>query len=352
MNDLDLITDLRPEMPLAGPDQLAHARAQVMAAVAAEPRAPRAAVAGPRQRRVAGTAPSRWPRRLAMSAVGASAVAAGVAVALVAGSASAPPGGRPSGRPSGASFSHPGSSGRHVQPATLAAAQWLSSAATATRQQAFVVPRPDQYVFTETVGPPNGTGKSRMWHSVDGSRTGLEEPAGLLPGPLPPCTVAQAQAAQVKGGCALKAGYLPQMPASPQAMLDYLTGVGVAFTVAPPLTAIVLGKDLSGVFPDVYLSPAQRAGMFQLMAQTPGFTLVRHAVDALGRSGVGIAWQDTGLTMMIIFNRQTYGYMGENILLRADARWQPFEALVTMKIVNKLPPHEPFNPQNPNSSDH
>jgi hypothetical protein len=109
---------------------------------------------------------------------------AGVAIALAAGSASAPP----SGRPTGASSSHPGSSGRPVQPAKLAAAQWLSSAATATRRQAFVAPRPDQYVYTEMVGPPNGTGKSRMWHSVDGSRTGLEEPAGLLPGPLPPCS--------------------------------------------------------------------------------------------------------------------------------------------------------------------
>jgi hypothetical protein len=282
-----------------------------------------------------------------MSAVGASAVAAGVAIALVVGPASAPSAGRPSGAPS----AHPRSSGRPTQRAALTAAQWLSSAATATRQQAFVVPRPDQYVYTETVGPPNGTGKSQMWHSVDGSRPGLEEPAGLLPGPLPPCTVAQAEAAQVKGGCALKAGYLPQMPASPQAMLDYLAGVGVAFKAAPPLTAIVLGKDLSGVFPAVYLTPAQRAGMFQLMAQTTGFTLVRHAIDALGRSGVGIAWQDAGFTMMIIFNPRTHGYMGENIR-PADRHWQPFEALVTMKIVSKLPPHQPFNPSNPNSSDH
>jgi len=47
MNDLDLITELRPEMPLAGPDQLAHARARVMAVVAAQPRAPRSAAAGP-----------------------------------------------------------------------------------------------------------------------------------------------------------------------------------------------------------------------------------------------------------------------------------------------------------------
>jgi hypothetical protein len=43
MNDLDLITGLRPEMPLAGPDQLAHARGRVMAAVAAESRAARTA---------------------------------------------------------------------------------------------------------------------------------------------------------------------------------------------------------------------------------------------------------------------------------------------------------------------
>jgi hypothetical protein len=87
------------------------------------------------------------------------------------------------------------------------------------------------------------------------------------------------------------------------------------------------------------------------MAQTPGFKLVRHAVDALGRSGVGIAWHDAGLTMVIIFNPQTYGYMGES-MLRAGGHWQPFAALVTMKIVSKLPPHQPFDPSNPNSSDH
>jgi hypothetical protein len=339
MNDLDLITELRPEMPLAGPDQLARARGRVMAAVASQPRAPRPVAAEPHRRRAAGVARGRW---LAMSAVGASAVAAGVAIALVVGPASVPSAGRPSGAPS----AHPGPSGRQVQPATLAA-QWLSSAATATRQQAFVAPRPDQYVYTETVGRPNGTAKSQTWQSVDGSRAGLEEPAGLLPGRLPTCTVAQTEA----GTCALKAAYLPQMPASPQAMLDYLASVGVAFKIAPPLTAIVLGKDLSGVFPAMYLTPAQRAGMFQLMAQTPGFTLVRHAIDALGRSGVGIAWQDVGFTMMIIFNPQTHGYMGENIR-PADGRWQPSEALVTMKIVSKLPPHQPFNPSNPNSSDH
>jgi hypothetical protein len=335
MNDLDLITGLRPEMPLAGPDQLGHARARVMAEVAAEPRAPRLAAA-----------PGRWPRRLAMSTVGVSAVVAGVAIALVAGSASAPSAGPPSVAPS----SHSGPSGQHTQAAALTAAQWLSSAATATRQQAFVVPRPDQYVYTETVGPPGGAGKSRAWYSVDGSRAGLEEPAGLLPGPLPPCTAAQAEAAQVAGGCALKAAYLPQMPTSPQAMLDYLTRVGVTVKAAPPLTAVVLGKDLSGLLTDLYLTPAQRTAMFQLMARTPGFTLVRNAADALGRSGVGIAWQDAGITMMLIFNPRTYGYLGEN--LHVHGRWKPFEALVTMKIVSKLPPHQPFNSRNPNSSDH
>ncbi len=339
MNDLDLITELRPEMPLAGPAQLAHARERVMAAVASEPRAPRLVAAGPHRRRAAAADPGRWPRRLAMSAVAASAVAAGVAIALVLGSASAPPAGRPSGAPS----SHPGSSGLQTLPARLTAAQWLSSAATATRQQAFVVPRPDQYVYTEGAGP-YGTGKSRTWQSVDGSRAGLNEPAGLLPGRLPPCTVAQTEA----GTCALKAAYLPQMPARPQAMFDYLTRLGGP---APPLTAIVLGKDLAGLLPALYLTPAQRAGMFQLMAQTPGFRLVRHAVDALGRSGVGIAWQDAGLTMVIIFNPQTYSYMGES-LLRAGGHWQPFTALVRMKIVSKLPPHQPFDPSNPSSSDH
>src|SRR5260370_35874316 len=104
------------------------------------------------------------------------------------------------------------------------------------------------------------------------------------------------------------------MPASPRAMFDYLTRLGVAFRPAPPLTAIVLGKDLAGLLPALYLTPAQRAGVFQLMAQTPGFRLVRHAVDALGRSGAGIAWQDSDLTMGIIVIPQTHRNLGDGVL--------------------------------------
>jgi hypothetical protein len=47
----------------------------------------------------------------------------------------------------------------------------------------------------------------------------------------------------------------------------------------------------------------------------------------------------------------TYTYMGLNVR-RPDGHWRPLAALVTMKIVDKLPPYEPFNPSNPNSSDH
>lgn len=61
-----------------------------------------------------------------------------------------------------------------------------------------------------------------------------------------------------------------------------------------------------------YLSSGQRAALYELMADTPGFAAVPHAADIIGRPGIGIAWQAPGGSgrNMIIFDATTYAELG------------------------------------------
>lgn len=324
MNDIDLVTGLRPAAPLPEPDQLAPARGRLAAAMAAETHgACGASIAGRRPT----SAPGGRPRRLALWAVGGSAVAAAAVATLVVTSAPAAAPARP--RPAGHS----------TLPATLTAAQWLKSAAAAARKHSAVVPRPDQYVYTETEGPHGGS-RYQIWLSVDGTRPGLVEPVGQSPIPMTPCTVAQTEDRR----CSLEQGYLPDLPSSPSALFAFLVKIGWASPGPPPKpipnwAANDLGKNIVTLLQDEYLTPAQRGGLFELMAQTPGFTLVRHAIDAIGRAGVGIAWTYLGLTNTIIFDQTTYAFLGDT--LAYAGRTEYTDALITQAIVDKLPPPAP-----------
>lgn len=120
-------------------------------------------------------------------------------------------------------------------------------------------------------------------------------------------------------GCAEEAGYLQSMPTSPRALLAWLGEIGaVDPTEAPPYLANI-GKAVEEIMPYTYLLPAQQAALFQLMAQTPGFTMIPEIRDQAGRTGVGIAWNSKiraqGVTINygggpIIFNPKTYAFMG------------------------------------------
>jgi len=344
MNDLDLITDLRPEVPLADAAELAAARQQVMAAVTAgDPNPSGIPTAGKRLR------PS-W--RVALAGATAAA-ASGIAVALLV--SSAVPSRGPSialnhprpGRPTAAT-AHPH---RIVVPATLTAAQFLNSAAAAMAHRTGVPPRPGQYVYSENVTP--GSGWSKEWLSANGAEPGLmEDSTSPPPGYAftePPCTVAQAEAT----GCYVAAGYLPGLPVQPSAVLAYLAEVHLA-AASPPYPdepphwmANDLGKAVGQLMATTYLLPAQQSAIFGLLAQTPGFQIVRSADDPIGRPGVGIYWSYQGAGAMIIFDPATYAFLGygtwpansQPVLTGQNVTAPDGSALTAMAIVNALPPH-------------
>jgi hypothetical protein len=351
MNDLELIATLAPDTPLANAEYLAHARARLTAEAAERGTAVATHDVGGHAR----------PLRLAVTGV-AVAAAAAVAIALALSS------GLPA-RPSATNNSQPSlsrstggtsaGSTHAALPATLTAAQFLRRGAAALRDQVAVLPRPDQYIYAETEGP-HGSSKYQIWQSADGTRPGLVEPAGglaipwaggttrpelvepargIVAIPISPCTVAHAEA----GRCSLAAGYLPQMPTSRSALFAFLVKIGDA-TAGPSPKPIPnwatnnLAKSVVSLLQDEYLSPAQQASLFELMAHASGIKLVRHAVDALGRSGVGVTWRYEGTTNELVLDPSTYAYLGYGTVWHG--RSQPQEALVTKKIVDKLPHYQ------------
>jgi hypothetical protein len=319
MSDLSLVRDLAPEAPLASPAELTAARSRLAEAIVAE-RAPgaapepsspglsargRAAARGRRARR-GRHAPAA--RRIVL--IAAVAAAAAGATTLVAGPWRDSV---PASRPPAAASRPPTAASEPPAAVKLAAAPFFRQAATVVGRQHVAVPGPDQFVYTETRGADRGP--SRQWLSAAGNKAGLVQNAGQRAFRSPPCTVAQAQGASK---CDEQAGYLPSMPTDPDKLLAYLVKVGIAdpppgpgASQGPAWEANDLGKALDYLMQTTYLLPAQQAALFELMAKTPGYTVVPGARDAIGRTGVAVRWTYNGAPAEIILNPVSYAYLGD-----------------------------------------
>lgn len=322
MNDLDLLWELAQETPLPDPAELGTARAQLVAAITVDPEAGRSTrgACPPVQRH---DRRSYRRRRMALIAVAAAATSAVVASLLVT------LGGTPV---------------SNARPRVdAAAARVLHRAALAALQIQAGAPRPDQFIYTKI---ENGNGSLyQSWLSANGTRTGLIRGAGGGPGPIyvPGCrggrqlrVQARAAAGGTPGGqsCVPQPAYFPGMPASLRALRSYLERTR---DVRPGSPAYLndFGKTVDELLSQAYLSSGQRAAVYDLMAQTPGFTLVPHAADGIGRPGVGIAWPGPGGVgkTMIIFNPKTYAELGVTTWDAAGEKGTG--ALLKLAIVNK-----------------
>jgi hypothetical protein len=351
MTDLDVVRELRPEIPLPALGSLGPARERLLAAIAAERAAARPAGAAPapggtpeagRGPAIApAPAPARTPRppgrprwgarrRLALAGLAIS-VAAGAALLVTTRGPAAP---------------------ALVPPRIDAvSAHVLALAAAAARQQPGGPPRPDQFLYHAI--RERGGHLYQSWLSVDGTRTGLVRGIGggtwaYLPGCRDGWEHLDAPA--IRGGtdgrqrCSPIPAYLPGLPTSAGAMRGYLQRtqqVTLGDTVAE---VDMLGHDIDDLLGTTYLTPRQLAAMYDFMASTPGFTVVPDAVDAVGRHGVGIRWQVSdgqaiapGDTAMIIFNPRTGAYMGDRTTYLGESpRNYSGDAVVKLAIVNRI----------------
>jgi hypothetical protein len=124
------------------------------------------------------------------------------------------------------------------------------------------------------------------------------------------------------------------MPTSPRPLRSYLKKT---WAIKPGNTGYLndFGKTVDELLSRAYLTSGQRAALYELMAQTPGFTLVPHAADGIGRPGIGVSWSlpTGGGTTLIIFNPKTDAELG--ITTWGAAGQKGTAALLALDVVNE-----------------
>jgi hypothetical protein len=273
-----------------------------------------ATTAHPRARRSA-----RRPRPLLLTGAASAALAAGLAAALIVtpGTARAP-----------------GAGGRPAFGSAATATAVLRNAALAALAGPAATPGPDQFVYskvyTDEVGWP-APQVVQTWLSVGGTRVGLQsQTGGAAPGTTPEQACRNGRVFPLSR--ALKthrferprglhlhctpadlAAYQPGMPTRPAALRAWLDrenhlrpgdAIGLIWVTEP-----MLATD--------YLTPAQRAATYDVLAQTPGLKIVPHTATLLRHTGVGVRWTlhtgpNKSSTYTLVFNRKTYQLLGMN----------------------------------------
>ncbi len=313
MNEVELLTQLRDELPAARPEVRAAAQAALMTRIEHSAKSPRPSAALPWWRR---------PRlRLAAAAVCVAALLVALPIGIFGG-------------------------GGKVQPAV---AEVLRDAAEVAAIQEPVAPGPGQYLFTRSksaylsaVGydpddpacrrPPCEATKTwsvlvpsvrESWISFDGSRRGrvravsgkprfvsADQRAGWVAAGSPPLPRAgQVEDSGLSGGGMLDASGLPTDPVELRHLIEARKIRGVEGPPGEAETFTLIGDMLR----ETYLPSGVRAAIYRLTAELPGVELLGEVHDPVGRPGTGIAFTDRkrGTRHELIFDPETSALLGE-----------------------------------------
>jgi hypothetical protein len=351
MNELDLLRELRSEVAAGTAADLSRGRAALVKEIGGG-RVERAVVI-------------RRPVRVAWFAAG---LAAALALAVLAtlgldGAPSGSPvaGGRSSGaQPSG---QPPASLGGREASRTVTgpeAVRAIQVAALTALQQRDLSPRPDQFVFIDSVhltpGSFGGGYEGQVWLSADGTRgcsaRTLTLDGKVVPPPPPPSLVPvpgpsgssgvmrllvpAKRAPQVY--CTKDPAYHADLPTTGDAMLAYLTKLARDRRpdVAPyaGLLLTIAGEILE----NQYLRPASLSALFEALKVTPGLSVGLGLVDSLGRPGISINFDINGLgdRVEFMFDPDTYEYHGVRFVYLADGDGHRKGDIESESVVKRL----------------
>ncbi|MDW5327206.1 CU044_5270 family protein [Plantactinospora sp. KLBMP9567] len=286
MSDLDLMNRFRADMPSAGPNAMARARAQLLAEATTPATAPSHHV---RRARLT----TRWAWRLAP--------AAGLALAIVVGLATVDQ------REPGPDVAGPPADARMV----------LQLAAAQARETPAVTPRPDQFVYVESVVAFQGydgdnyvppVRKHRQaWKSVDGTRDGWLDEKAYDPGHqgLPDLHVVLGASCSRPGPDCVPA-YLGSLPTQKDAMREYLAADSPGDSPVGPW----MFRRAGDLIQEGYVPPEALAAVFDTLATISGVEMLPGAVDPAGRPGVAVAVTNDGFRLELIFDATTHEYLG------------------------------------------
>jgi hypothetical protein len=322
MNDLKTLYEVGAELdpPVAEPpDRL---RGRVLSGMAGQPRR-RPAVLPRFGRRFAG-------RRLVL--VG------GLAVALTAGLIAA----------------QTLSVGDHAPAVNAEAAEVLQFAAVAAQKQPDLAARPGQFVFVETMTAYSTTavsgGKSttwiepklrQIWLSADGTGDGVLRERPQAGGtweetPLPGCrdgrVIREHKGPEtVSDKCEPMPAYFGDLPTDTDAMHDYLYKNSHGGNPRHVQAFITVGD----LIRENYVRPQAMAALLNAAARIPGATVIRDVVDTAGRHGVAIAQTFHGERTELIFDPNSYAYLGERTVLTKNGDVTGGAARLRIAIVNR-----------------
>lgn len=217
-------------------------------------------------------------------------------------------------------------------PAAVSAEEVLRQAAVRVAQQSDVVPRADQFVFTERVFTGSGSTTDandnqvpqklepqlrQSWDSVDGTRDGLIRGRSTTAADWTFTeTVHVCRNGRIKGetmACVTVPMVRPDLPTDAAAMLEYLYTHPASKNPGGDRNAVAFGAAVDLVT-RYYLTPATKAAVFEALSRLPGVALRTDVADAAGRSGAAVRMStptsDTKIKGELIFDPKTYAFLG------------------------------------------
>lgn len=146
--------------------------------------------------------------------------------------------------------------------------------------------------------------RRQVWKPVDGARGGLvREKLPYLPGK------GETKLERDTPGVASNTNYrhLQTLPTDPAKMLEWLHQASDGGKSEDQNTFVLVG-DLSR---ESLMPPKVAAALYRATAMIPGVVVVKDAVDAAGRHGIGIGREDAGAMTQLIFDKKTKVFLGE-----------------------------------------
>jgi hypothetical protein len=196
--------------------------------------------------------------------------------------------------------------------------QLMHRAATAARSEPELHLRDDQYLYVKSrtawgpgafhPGRPKGQEIREVWLSVNGAKPGILRS---------PCRKDLARTCTIR----LDNGDAPEKQPTPalgtyrwtlQSVPRLFRYWRTDFASKHPRQPVGDGAwaDMSDLLGENYLPPALRAKVFDFLAEIPGTTVTKNAVDGLGRPGIAVSKTIYGLREDFVFDPSTYRFLG------------------------------------------
>ena len=189
------------------------------------------------------------------------------------------------------------------------------------RRHPWPPPRPDQFVYTESVSRYAAEGSrptiTRAWLSADGWHGGLTllryppQTRWLHGFPMHDCLTLPHSSWYYKANCPAPPAYVTDLPRTAGAMKRVLLDSAAAGQGAPPAAGAIMGVASSTY--QFLVPPRAAALMFRALSQIGGMRVIRHATTLAGRPGIAVAAYDPtrGTLDELIFAPETYLYIGD-----------------------------------------